>query len=216
MSKHCLLIIILVIYSSLYQEQSATFQSLIDLTPFGTAFQARHQIELLGTFSNMRSLAVCSMQCHQDRRCRTFDYDESSRICRLFEGEFSTGTVITNSTLSSSRIGAIRYDTAHTVQSYSLHNKACNQCSAGTNRYLQCLNNTCQCPTNTYWNGQRCLNQLFNGSNCSYIWSSCREDLNLTCSYRTNTCVHSGIPGEFFHKLFMLFNEVLPITSQKL
>ena len=209
MSKHFLVTMTLLIYSSSHQELSATFQSLTDLTPFGTAFQPRQQIELLGTFANIQSLTICLIHCHQNRQCRTFDYDESSRICRLFEGDFSTGTVTANSNLSSSRVGAILYNTAHTAQSYLLYNETCDQCSTNTNRYLQCRNNTCQCPENTYWNGQVCLNQLYNGSNCSHGWSSCREDLNITCSHRTDTCVRSGVSGEVWRGLFMLFNETL-------
>ena len=207
MSKQLLFAIFLLIYSSSYQQQSSTFQSLIDLMPYGTAFQPHNQIELLAVFSNISSFIMCSLQCNHDRRCRTLDYDESSHICRLFEGELSTGTVTSNSTLSSSRVGAIRYDTAHTTQYYLSYNETCDQCSI--NRYLQCRNNSCQCPDNTYWNGQMCLNQLYNGSNCSYSSSSCREDLNLTCSSRTNTCVDFRVAGEFFFMSFIYFNRVL-------
>ena len=134
------------------------------------------------------------MKCNEDRQCRTFDYDQSSRLCRIFEGEFSTGNVITTSSLSSSRIGAIRYNTTDTAQSFLSYNKTCEHCSNGGNRYLQCMNNRCQCPPNTYWNGQMCLNQLYNGSNCSYTMSTtCREDLNLTCWNQTNTCVSQDL-----------------------
>ena len=131
----------------------------------------------------------CAMQCNQNRQCRTFDYDQLSLICRLFEGEFSTGTVLNNPTsLSSSRIGGILYDTTDTLQQYSSYNQSCDQCGIGVNRYLQCINNTCQCPPHTYWNGQMCLNQVYNGSQCNYS-SACRQDFNLTCSNQTNTCI---------------------------
>ena len=190
-SKQFLSMVFLVMYSLSYQQQSQIFQSSIYLASFGTTFEPQNQIELLGTFSNIPSLIRCSMKCNQDRQCRTFDYDQSSCICRLFEGELSTGTVITNSALPSSRVGAIRYNISQTAQSYLSYNKTCNQCKSGKNRYLQCLNNTCQCPYNTYWNGQMCLNQLYNGSNCSYGLPSCREDLNLTCWNQTKTCVNS-------------------------
>jgi hypothetical protein len=185
--------IFLLIPSSSYQQQSQLYESAMYLTSFGTAFQPHNQIELLSTLSNTRSLLYCSMQCNQNRQCRTFDYDQTSGICRLFEGEFSTGTVITNSTYSSSRIGAIRYNTTLTSHSFSSYNQTCDQCGIGQNRYLQCVNDTCQCPVNTYWNGQTCLNQLYNGSNCSHTFSSpCRQDLNLTCWNQTNTCTDSG------------------------
>ena len=148
-SKYFLLTIFLLTRSPSYQQQSAIFQSSFHLTAFGTAFQPRNQIELLGIFSSIPTLLKCSMQCNQNRQCRTFDYDQSTRICRLFEGEFTTGTLITNSTLSSSRVGAVNYDTAHVKQSYLSYNKTCGHCGRGANRYPQCLNNSCQCPRNT-------------------------------------------------------------------
>ncbi|CAF2102139.1 unnamed protein product [Rotaria magnacalcarata] len=164
---------------------SQTFQSRIRLTAFGTAFQPRNPIEILSSSSKIQSLFRCAMQCNQNRQCRTFDYDYLSLICRLFEGELSTGSILYNDTLSS-RIGAIFYDA--TIQSYSSYGQPCQQCGMGVNRYLQCINNTCQCPPNTFWDGQICLNQLYNGSNCNYSLPSCRQDLNLYCSNQTSKC----------------------------
>jgi hypothetical protein len=119
------------------------------------------------------------MMSNQNRQCRTFDYDQSSLICRLFEGELSTGTILNNSTFLTSRIGTINYNNIISSQLYSSYNQTCNQCNIGGNRYLEFLNNTCQCPIHTVSNGQMCMNQLYNGSNCSFSTSSCRQDLNL-------------------------------------
>jgi hypothetical protein len=193
MVKHTLLMLFFVISAS-HQQQSQLFESSIRLTAFGTAFQPRNPIEVLGIFSNVPSLLQCAIQCNQNRQCRTFDYDQSSLVCRQFEGEFLTGTVLNNSTLLSSRIGSILYDTTDTLQFYSSYNQTCDQCGIGINRYLQCINNTCQCPPNTYWNGQMCSNQLYKGAICNYS-SACRPDLNLTCSTQTNTCVVSTVAG---------------------
>ena len=204
MSQYFLWTLFFLMYSSSYQQQSQIFQSSIYLTPFGTAFEPRNSIELLATFSNIRSLIYCSMKCNQDRQCRTLDYDQSSRICRIFEGEFSTGTVITNSSLSSSRIGAVRYNTTVTIQSFLSYNKTCDHCTNGRNRYLQCLNNRCQCPPNTYWNGQMCLNQLYTGSSCSHMSTSCREDLNLTCNSQSSTCTAQNSSKRFL-PIFHIF-----------
>ena len=189
MSKNLRVMLFLVVFSVSFQQQSQISQSSIYLTAFGTTFEPRNQVELLRTLSNVQSLIRCSMKCNQDRQCRTFDYDQSSQICRLFEGEFSTGTVITNVSLSSSRVGAIRYNTTETKRSYSPYNQTCDQCSQGTNRYLQCVNNTCQCPTNSYWNGEMCLNQLYEKAACPYGSVSCRQDLNLSCWNMSNRCV---------------------------
>ena len=204
MSPYVLRTLFFLMCSSSYQQQSQIFQSSIYLTPFGTAFEPQNPIELLGTFSNILSLTHCSLQCNQDRQCRTLDYDQSSRICRIFEGEFSTGTVITNSSLSSSRIGAIGYDTTDTIQSFLSYNKTCDHCSTGRNRYLQCLNNRCQCPSNTYWNGHMCLNQLYIGSNCSHMSTACREDLNLTCNSQSSTCSVQNSSKRFL-RIFHIF-----------
>ncbi|CAF4138990.1 unnamed protein product, partial [Adineta steineri] len=85
------------------------------------------------------SLLRCSILCNQNRQCRTFDYDRSSLVCRLFESEYSTGIVLTNSSSLTSRIGAILYNTTATSQFYSAYNQTCDQCSTGGNRYLQCI-----------------------------------------------------------------------------
>jgi hypothetical protein len=150
MSKQFILMMLFLVHSSLHQQQNIFFESSINLIPFGTRFQLKNSIELLGTFSSIRSLLRCTMMCNQNRQCRTFDYDQSSLICRIFEGELSTGTILTNVTSLTSRIGAIIYNTAIVPQLYSSYNQKCDQCSVGGNRYLQCINNTCQCPTHTY------------------------------------------------------------------
>lgn len=176
------------------QQQNHIFQSSLYLTPFGTQFQPSNAVELLITFSNIRSILRCTMMCNQNRQCRTFDYDQSFLTCRLFEGVLSSGTIVYNSTTMTSRIGAINYNTTL----YSAYNQTCDQCTDGGNRYLQCTNSRCQCPMNTYWNSQMCANQFFNGSNCSSALA-CRQDQNLTCYSPTSTCTFVGaIPSMIF------------------
>jgi len=119
------------------------------------------------------------MMSNQNRQCRTFDYDQSSLICRLFEGELSNGTILNNSTFLTSRIGTINYNNIISSQLYSSYNQTCNQCNIGGNRNLEFLNNTCQCPIHTVSNSQMCMNQLYNGSNCSFSTSSCSNQTNL-------------------------------------
>lgn len=189
-AEHFLLTIFFSVYPSLHQQQSF-FESNFLLTEFGTAFQPRNSIELLGTFSNVPSLLQCAIKCNQNRQCRTLDYDQLSFVCRLFEGEISTETILTNSIPLSLRIAAILYNSTLALQAYLSYSQTCDQCSIDGNRYLQCMNNTCQCPLHTYWNGQMCLNQVYNGSNCSSSLS-CRQDLNLTCSNQTGAC---GVPS---------------------
>ena len=181
------------------QENQLIFQSSIDLTQLETAFLPRNAIELIGVFHSVRSLIRCTMQCNQNRRCRTFDYDSSSLVCRLFEGQFSTGTVLHNETLPSSRIGAILFNTDAKI--YSSYNQTCDQCNMGSNRYLECINGSCQCPLNNFWNGETCLNQLYDGSNCNFSLPSCRQDFNLSCSSATNTCEVTQFIGMIIRKI---------------
>ena len=190
MVTHVLLLIVFPLCVLSNGEQNF-FESSIRLIPFGSKFQPRNLNELLNTFSSTRSWLQCAIMCNRNRQCRTFDYDQPSLICRLFEGEFSTGTVLEDSALLTSRIGAIIYDISVAPQLYSSYDQTCDHCSIGRNRYLQCIDNTCQCPIHTFWNGQLCLNQLYNGSNCSSSASSCRQDLNLTCSKSTKSCIDS-------------------------
>ena len=197
MIKHSIPLLFFVIHVS-YQQQSQSFESSIKLTVLGTRFQPRNPIELLATLSNVRSILPCAMRCNQNRQCRTFDYDSSSLVCRLFEGDISTGTVLNNSIPASSRIGSIYSNTPDALEQYSLYNKSCNQCGLGVNRYLQCSNNTCQCPINTYWNGRTCSNRLYNGSSCNSS-SMCRQDLNLICSNGMTTCMVDSPRGEASH-----------------
>jgi hypothetical protein len=193
-TKWLLIMIIFSIHLSLYEQQMLLFESSIHLTQFGNGFQPMNSIELIDISSNTQSILRCAMKCNQNRQCRTFDYDQLLLVCRLFEGEFSTGTILSNSILSASRIGAILYNTTAT-QFYSLYNQKCEYCDAGVNRYLQCINNTCQCPSNTYWDGKVCFNQLYYGSNCNCTSSCCRQDLNLTCAIQTNTCILTEVAG---------------------
>ncbi|CAF1077668.1 unnamed protein product, partial [Didymodactylos carnosus] len=149
--------------------------SHIHLGDFGTLFAPADPIELINTIS-VSSRIGCAQTCNLNSLCRTLDYDTLSKRCRLFEGEITTGQVNRSAAVpSTSRVGSIAY----TQQLYLVYNQTCNQCQI--NRYLLCINNTCQCPPHTYWNGSMCLNQGYNGSSCQNgEW--CRNDKNITCS----------------------------------
>jgi hypothetical protein len=170
-----------------HAECSLIFESSFKVTAFGTVFQARHPSELLLTLSNSQSLMRCLMQCNQNLQCRTINYDQSSQMCQLFAGELSTGTLINNASLPFARVGAVRFNTESVSQSYTSYNQTCDRCTSGKNRYVQCWNSTCQCPSQTFWNGQMCQNKMYNGSSC-LVSTACREDLNFTCFNRTRIC----------------------------
>jgi hypothetical protein len=177
-------------------QASNIFESTIRLTPLGRAFRARRSIELLNILVNVQSLTYCSMSCNQNPRCRTFDFDQSTRICRLFESELSTGTLLSNASLVSSRVGAVRYDTDRVIQTYKSLNRTCNESQLGYHRYLQCSSHRIECPSLTFWNGQKCTNQFYSGSQCNNS-NDCRVDLNLMCSNQSHKCVRiSGMNDE--------------------
>jgi hypothetical protein len=94
----------------------------------------------------------------------------------LFEGDSTTGSIISSSS-STSVVGTVRISS--TLYS-SIYNQPCQACQQ--NRYEVCSTNTstCQCPSHTYWNGSVCALQLFENEICGQL-NSCRSDLNLSC-----------------------------------
>jgi hypothetical protein len=112
--------------------------------------------------------------CNLNIQCRTFDYDSSSLICRLFEGALNTGYTVPAA--STSRIGSLAY----TPVLFTTFNQPCSECLES--RYLTCSNNTCQCPLHSFWDGNQCENQRYDNASClNNQW--CRNDLlGLFCS----------------------------------
>lgn len=68
--------------------------------------------------------------CNVHIQCRTFDYDSSSYVCRLFEGAASTGNLIPS--ILSSRVGALQFS----PDLYTTFDQSCSQCIQS--RYLTC------------------------------------------------------------------------------
>ncbi|CAF4171922.1 unnamed protein product [Rotaria sp. Silwood2] len=158
-----------------------SYSSTLILSDLGTIFQPVNIIELIRTF-NANTLLHCSIKCNNDVHCRTIDYDSISKQCRHFAGEISTGTIISSNSPTST-VGGIIY----TPDYYLSYNKMSDQCQ--TSRYLvvSSSSNLCTCPTETFWNGSMCLNQLYTGSTClSDEW--CRTDLNLFCDMFYQIC----------------------------
>jgi len=123
---------------------------------------------------NVISLCKCIQICYSDPRCRTFDYAHSSSRCRLFDGDISTGGMI-NSSSNDSVVGFFYMISEYFVA----FNQSCEACAGS--RYLQCVDGTCQCPVNTFFNGSICQSALFSGAACSLSANMCRADVNLTC-----------------------------------
>ncbi len=160
----------------------ADFTSYINLNGQGTDFIPANPVEFLGTHSSILSNFDCARLCHLDPQCRTFVIDSPS--CRLYETTSTTGSTIVSSS-TSSIVGAINYNNINLSSKY---NQSCDHCYF--DRYLVCRDNICQCPLDTFWDGQsKCLNQLFVNSILSCQnddW--CRQDMNLTCHYGKCQC----------------------------
>ena len=150
--------------------------SHIEVFPIGTLFQPASNVELLRQLT-IGSFVDCAAACNVNPQCRTLMYDWSTGLCSLYEGETSTGSIITNSSSSSSQVGSIDYFS----ELYQCYNKTSSTCAF--NRYVVEDPSTGLgvCPENTYWDGNMCLNQLYFGAPCT-SQQSCRTDLFLGCS----------------------------------
>ncbi|CAF0855664.1 unnamed protein product [Adineta steineri] len=147
--------------------------SNIHLTNGGCQFQPANPVELLVTLVTP-SFLRCGAQCNLNIHCRTFDYNSSSGVCRLFEGASNTGNMTL--AMSTSHVGALRLSPSL----FNAFGQACLQCIES--RFLTCSNNTCQCPRNSFWNGVLCENQRYSGATCNNS-QMCRYDtLGLICS----------------------------------
>jgi len=152
------------------------YESSMKVTSIGFEYQPQNSIQLIATKTIQRKI-LCSVACNQLTSCRTFDYDLVSQRCRLFEGDSTTGSIISSSS-STSVVGTV-YISSNLYS--SVHNQPCQICQQ--DRYEVCSINTssCQCPSNTYWNGFVCALQLFLNDSCGPL-DICRSDLNLTCT----------------------------------
>ncbi|CAF1175423.1 unnamed protein product [Didymodactylos carnosus] len=146
----------------------------------GVEFHPIHPNELLSIMTNIKTSLDCFFKCKQNRQCRTFDYDRRYFRCRLFEGSMSTGFVIDSTSLTIA-VGELDYN----PKFYEHYNKTCDHCQ--NSHFLECINDLCLCPKNTFWNDTICVNQFYVGANCSSDdW--CRKDLDLICSIDKNIC----------------------------
>ena len=162
---------------------AVAFQSYFILDNMGTQFMPIHMNALHLANVSAQTKVKCAYQCSVHPQCRTFNFDTTTQICQLFQGD----TIATGSTVSAaqtSMFGSVRLMEIF----FTAYNRSCDQCA--DNRFLRCVNNTCQCQQNTYWNGSFCLPQLpLPCMECEPNKSMCREDLNLTCqSYNKCDC----------------------------
>jgi hypothetical protein len=156
--------------------EASTFnaQSVIHLSDVGLEFSPfDEQISLL-LEKNSDSISTCAQVCLMTASCRIFNFEPQMRSCRLYEGEMDGTGSLVNSATSQSICGSIEL----MIQDFTNYGGACSLCEH--DRFLTCLNSTCQCQAHTYFNGSVCPSQKMGGGNCTSN-IQCRNDLYLAC-----------------------------------
>ncbi len=166
------LISCLVFVSPTIQDQSKSYFS-----NFGLEFLAIDNSSSLISILTTKSRLFCSAECNKLIDCRTFDYDDDSKQCRIWNADLTTGSIVPSPSKPRSSVGTIQLSTKNYINS---HNQSCDKCQYSRYEICDTITNTCQCPSKTYWNGSMCLTQLFQNQICTSA-EACRSDLNLTC-----------------------------------
>lgn len=151
------------------------YKSQIVFSPTANEFQPRSSIQLMSV-AVVKRRTLCAAACNEQPSCRTLDYDSASGRCRLFEGDQTTGSII-SSAAPTSIVGTVLISSSQFVYT---HNQSCEACQEDRYQYCSPNDNTCQCRPHTYWNGSVCLLQLFENDTC-FQTDTCRSDLNLIC-----------------------------------
>ncbi|CAF4351192.1 unnamed protein product, partial [Adineta steineri] len=108
---------------------------------------------------------LCAFACNQQPSCHALDYDSASKRCRLFEGDLTTGSIV-SSTSATSIVGIVELFPSLFVKT---HNQSCETCQDSRYEICSTTTNTCQCRSNSYWDGSICALQLFTNDTCSQI-----------------------------------------------
>jgi hypothetical protein len=172
----------MLIYSSVSQIDLP--QSHIVLSDIGYYFVPEQTVEWRNDMY-VSSLQECILQCNQDPLCCTLDYNTESNWCRLFEVEPSPGQI----TYDSSYLSQAGYVDLF-PDLYLAFNQTCDQCAQ--ERYLFCIEDSCQCSWNSFWDGSICRKQKYAGSLCANNRECRTADYNLTCVLG-NVCTSEGL-----------------------
>ena len=165
----------IILFSATLIPIHAIYQSYLLLSSSGFEFQPRHPIQLL-LQTTFQTRLMCATSCSLGPSCRAIDYDSSSRRCRLFEGDLTTGYMIPSAS-ATSVVGMMVVSPSMFAQS---HAQPCQACVDSRYETCDANTNTCQCRPRTFWNTVTCAMQLFDNETCSQV-GSCRSDQNLTC-----------------------------------
>jgi hypothetical protein len=173
-----------------------------EFVPFISSYPA------LLTFTTKKQL-YCSMECNKRVDCRTFDFDSNSGQCRLWDGDTTTGSIVSSPSKPQSVVGSIQLSSSIYA---NIYNQSCTACAQS--RYLVCNvnTNTCQCPTKTFWNGSICSVQLLANQTCSRV-DACRSDFNLTCQPNCDFTYRCSLRKSF--QFYICSRIAFDITKQK-
>ena len=170
------------------------------LTPPGFHYQPSNIILHLSTVTDVQMIADCARLCLDHLQCRTFDFDQDTITCQLFEGSIDIGTLIVSP--SSSVVGWIDIQPSD----YLLYHASFDRCVNHRYLYSDVVTGLCVCPAHTVWNGSLCVNQRFEGDSCvNDAW--CRLDLNLRCN--TFICSHCKFSLPVCENSAIIFDVVL-------
>ncbi|CAF4061871.1 unnamed protein product [Adineta steineri] len=150
------------------------WQSSMNLSSPGFQFSSVNYQALFLSQINTKSLFSCAQTCHSNGNCRIFDFNDQSLQCRLFQGNIITMGSLVASSSPQSRVGSKKYN----AEQFLNHGQSCSLCEGS--RYMRCINNTCHCEMNTYFDGLICQSQKLLGGECMNS-TECRSDLNYTC-----------------------------------
>ena len=127
------------------------FRSQMQMTEVGFKVQPWISSHQLASYTGVRNSLHCAGRCNPQPRCQYFDYDSTTKICRIFV----SGKII--ATNSSGVVGKVRSSPGL----YASYNQSCVTGDCQLNRYLSCdtLTNRCQCPTGLAWNSSMCVGQ---------------------------------------------------------
>ena len=174
-SRHSAMFITIALIA-LLSPVSSILQSHMDMSSLGKEFQPRNLAQLI-LRTTMASRLRCSAACNQRPSCRALDFDSTSRRCRLFEGDLTTGSIVASASATSS-VGVV---TVSASLFSPTHNQSCSACQESRYETCSSVTSRCQCGPHSFWDGSTCSLQRFYGDSCSQV-IECRGDLNLTCS----------------------------------
>lgn len=177
MKLHSFQVFYILILMLAYQGENldTSFNSQWTLSSPGFIFKPKDESLLFISQTLTESRLKCIYSCHSTTRCRIFEYDISSGRCRLFEGDLQTmDELAVDASYPQSIVGYIELD----LKWFDAYGQSCTACQQS--RYLSCVNDRCQCPSRTYFDGSVCRSQKLLGSRCIDS-KECRQDLNHTC-----------------------------------